>query len=317
MRALVFNKKLEYVTDYPVPEPKENEALIRITHAGICNTDIEITRGYMDFKGVLGHEFTGIVEKCSNNKLIGKRVAGEINLGCGKCLYCRNQMQNHCPGRSVLGILNKDGVFADYITLPVGNLHEIPKSISEEEAVFIEPLAAAYEIIKQINISSSDKVCVLGDGKLGLLVSQALATTGSKLTAVGKHREKLSILDKTGIKTILKAKFRERDFDMVVDCTGSPSGIKTALKIVRPGGKIVLKTTIAEKSQIDLNQFVINEISLIGSRCGPFPDAIKAIKSGKIDLYPLISDVFSIEDGKKAFKQAAKKNALKVILKIN
>jgi threonine dehydrogenase-like Zn-dependent dehydrogenase len=315
MRALVFNNELQYCTDYPVPQPGKNEALIRVTYAGICNTDIEIIKGYMGFKGVPGHEFVGIVEKSGKKNLMGQRVVGEINLGCEKCLYCRNQMQNHCPGRSVLGILNKDGVFAEYITLPVKNLHTIPDYISDEEAVFVEPLAAAYEIIDQVNISSSDKICVLGDGKLGILVAQVLAKTGSNLVAVGNHREKLSILDEMGIKTKPCSNFEESGFDIVVDCTGSRSGIKTALQIVKPRGKIVLKTTIAKRGQIDLNQIVINETSLIGSRCGPFPTAIRAIRSREIDLFPLISNVFTLEEGIKAFQYASQRNALKVILK--
>ena len=315
MRALVFNGNLKYITDYPIPRPENNEALIRITCAGICNTDIEITRGYMGFKGIPGHEFVGIVEKCKKKDLVGKRVVGEINIGCGNCLYCRNQLQNHCPGRSVPGILNRNGVFAEYTALPVKNLHKVPDSISDEEAVFVEPLAAAYEILEQVNISSSDKVSVLGDGKLGLLVAQVIATTGSNPVVVGRHPEKLSILDKSGIKTELSADFKERGFDIVIDCTGSPSGMETALQIVKPRGKIVLKTTIAKRGRIDLNQIVINEISLIGSRCGPFPAAIKAIKSKKIDLYPLISKVFSLEEGIKAFQYASKK-ALKVILRV-
>ncbi len=317
MRALVYNKELSYLTDCPVPRPKHDEALIRVTHAGICNTDIEITKGYMGFKGVLGHEFVGVVEKCGDKGILGKRVVGEINLGCGKCPYCSNQMQNHCSDRSVLGILNKDGAFAEYVTLPVRNLHKIPNSISDEEAVFIEPLAAAYEIIGQVGISSSDKVCVLGDGKLGLLVAQVIATAGCKLTAIGRHREKLSILDEIGINTGLSLEFKERDFDIVIDCTGSPAGIRTALQIVKPRGRIVLKTTVANKILIDMNQFVINEINLIGSRCGPFRPAIKAIRSRQIDLYPLISYIYPIEEGLKAFQHASSKNALKVILRIS
>ena len=317
MRALVFKKELRYQTDYPSPEPEEGEALIKITLAGICNTDLEITRGYMGFEGVPGHEFVGIVEKCDNNSLTGKRVAGEINLGCGTCGYCRDEMQNHCPDRSVLGILNKDGVFAEYVTLPVRNLHEIPDSISDEEAVFVEPLAAAYEIVDQVTMSSSDNICVLGDGKLGLLVAQALASAGSNLTAVGNHKDKLSILEEMGINTSLSSAFNDREFDIVIDCTGSPGGIKRALEMVRPRGKIVLKTTAAKESQIDLNQFVINEISLIGSRCGPFPEAIEAIRSGKIALKPLISARFPLEEGIKAFHYAAGKDTLKVILKMS
>lgn len=317
MRALVYNNELSYLTDYPVPRPKQDEALIRVTYAGICNTDIEITKGYMGFRGVLGHEFVGVVEKCSERGFLGKRVVGEINLGCGKCLYCRNKMPNHCPDRSVLGILNKDGAFAEYVTLPVRNLHKIPNSIPDEEAIFIEPLAAAHEIIDQVGISSSDRVCVLGDGKLGLLVAQVIETAGCKLSVIGRHREKLSILDELGIKTGLGLEFRGRDFDIVIDCTGSPSGIRTALQIVKPRGRIVLKTTIANRVQIDMNQFVINEISLIGSRCGPFPPAIKAIRSRQIDLYSLVSSIYPIEEGLKAFQHASLKNALKVILKIN
>ena len=317
MQALVFNKKLRYVKNYPLPDPGADEALIRVTLAGICNTDIEITKGYMGFKGIPGHEFVGRVERCDSKALTGKRVVGEINLGCGTCSYCRIHMENHCPRRSVLGIVNKDGVFAEYVTLPLRNLHRIPDSISDEEAVFVEPLAAAFEILEQITISSSDKVCVLGDGKLGLLVAQVLAATGSNPIAVGKHREKLSLLEAKGIRTQLHSLFEGKDFDIVIDCTGSPSGINTALKIVRPGGTIVLKTTLAKKSQIDLNYLVINEIRVIGSRCGPFPAAIKAIRSRKIDLRPLISGVFSLRDGVRVFQNEMSENALKVLLRMH
>ncbi len=317
MRALVFDKELRYVKNYPVPEPGADEALIRVALAGICSTDIEITKGYMGFKGIPGHEFVGRVEKCSNKALTGKRVVGEINLGCGTCSYCRNHMQSHCPRRSVLGIVNKDGVFAEYVTLPVRNLHPIPDSISDEEAVFVEPLAAAFEITEQMSISSADKVCVLGDGKLGLLVAQVLSATGCNLITVGKHREKLSLLEQRGLRTRLRSLFEEKDFDIVVDCTGSLSGMKTALDIVRPRGTIVLKTTLAKKSQIDLNYLVINEIRVIGSRCGPFPKAIQAIKSGKIDLHPLISGVLSLKDGTRVFQHGTSRYALKVVLRIH
>jgi threonine dehydrogenase-like Zn-dependent dehydrogenase len=317
MRAIVFKKELQYLTDYPIPRPQNDEALIRVTHAGICNTDIEIIRGYMDFNGVLGHEFVGIVEKCDKNNLIGKRVVGEINIGCGVCSYCIKGMNNHCQKRSVLGILNKDGVFAEYTTLPAGNLHTVPDSISDEEAVFVEPLAAAFEILKQVKIRSSDKVCVLGDGKLGLLVAQVLSLTGCNLVVVGNHLEKLSILDEIGIKAMLASRFKEKEFDMVVDCTGSRSGMDKALRIVKPRGKIIIKTAVAKKGQLDLNQIVVNEISLIGSRCGPFPDAIRAIESRQIDLFPLISDSYSLENGIKAFQYATERGVLKVILKVS
>jgi 2-desacetyl-2-hydroxyethyl bacteriochlorophyllide A dehydrogenase len=316
MRAITFNNSLEYTIRYPVPIRNKNEALIRVRLAGICNTDIEITKGYMGFKGVPGHEFTGIVEACDTDHLCGKRVVGEINIGCGTCNYCLNKLKNHCPDRKVLGILNKDGVFAEYVTLPVENLHVIPDDISDEEAIFVEPLAAAFEILRQTDIGKNDRVCVLGDGKLGLLVAQALSATECDLVVVGHHSEKLSLVGELGIKTGVSRFFRDRGFDIVVDCTGSRSGIEKALHMVKPRGKILLKTTVARKSAIDLSQVVINELSIIGSRCGPFADAIEAIRSKSIDLMPLISERFSIEDGLKAFQHASKKDVLKVILEI-
>jgi threonine dehydrogenase-like Zn-dependent dehydrogenase len=245
MRALIFNGNLEYKTDYPIPKPGKGEALIRVTHAGICNTDIEITKGYMGFNGILGHEFVGVVQECAKKELVGKRVTGEINIGCGICSFCRSRMHNHCPKRSVLGILKRDGVFAEYTTLPVRNIHRIPDSVSDEEAVFIEPLAAAFEILEQINVSSSDRVCVLGDGKMGLLVGQVLSTTGCNLLVIGKHREKLSILEEIDIKPGLIFNSKGKEFDVVVDCTGSQAGMERALGIVKPRGKIIIKTTVA------------------------------------------------------------------------
>jgi threonine dehydrogenase-like Zn-dependent dehydrogenase len=317
MRAIVFNDKLEFLTDYPVPERKKDEALVKVTRAGICNTDLEITKGYMGFRGIPGHEFVGIVEECNKKNTIGKRVVGEINLVCGACPYCTNHMQNHCPKRSVLGIVNKDGGFADYVTLPLRNLHFIPDSVSDDEAVFTEPLAAAFEIMEQVDIGPRDRVCVLGDGKLVLLVAQALSTTDCRLVIVGHHRENLSIMEEIGIRTRLSFSFDESGFDIVVDCTGSRFGIESAMKITKPGGKIVLKTTVAKKISLDLNNIVINELSLIGSRCGPFKPAIDAIKSRAVDLYPLISDTFLIDDGIRAFQVASGKGVLKVILKFD
>lgn len=317
MRALFFDRKgLRCKPDYPVPRRGRDEALIKVTCAGICNTDIEITKGYYRFRGIPGHEFVGIVEECGHKSLIGKRVAGEINVSCGSCYYCKNKMQNHCPNRSVIGILNRDGVFAEYVTLPVKNLHKVPDSVSDEEAVFIEPLAAAFEITRQVDIMPSDKVCVLGDGKLGLLVAQVLFLTGCKLMVVGKHKEKLSILGNKGIRTQFISDFGEKEFDIVVDCTGSPSGIETALNIVRPAGKVVIKTTVARQKAFDLNRIVVNELTLIGSRCGPFAEAIRALEKKKIEVTQLISRFFPLEDGLKAFKYASRKGVLKVILGI-
>jgi len=280
----------------------------------------------MGFKGIPGHEFVGIVESCEETDLIGQRVVGEINIGCGICDYCRRGMGNHCPERSVLGILNKDGVFAEYITLPVKNLHKVPNSVSNEEAVFTEPLAAAFEVIQQVNIKASDKVCVLGDGKLGLLVGQVIAMTNCALVVMGKHKEKLHILEEMRIRTeivltdaadsSLQKKIDKTLFDIVVDCTGSPSGMKKALQIVRPRGTIVLKTTVAESIPLDVNQFVVREITLVGSRCGPFLPAIVAIEKKQVSLLPLISKKLSIDNGVDAFERASQKNSLKIILEI-
>ncbi len=317
MRALVFDKELKYSEDLPVPRPRNDEALIRVMCAGICNTDIEIIKGYMGFKGIPGHEFVGVVEECASKEMVGKRVVGEINIGCGQCNYCRSGVQNHCHERSVLGILNKEGAFADYITLPIDNIHVLPDSVSDEEAVFVEPLAAGFEILQQVDIVPSDRVCVLGDGKLGLLIAQVLSMTGCDLTVVGKHRSKMLLLGELGIKTELSSEFTGKDMDMVVECSGSESGMAMALKTVRPRGKVIIKTTIAERGHIDLNLVVINELSLIGSRCGPFPDAINAIESGKVKLYPLITAEYSIEEGIKAFEHASQKGVLKVILKLD
>jgi threonine dehydrogenase-like Zn-dependent dehydrogenase len=292
MRALVVDKKrLRYVSDHPLPARKKNEALIKVSHAGICNTDIEITRGYMKFEGIPGHEFVGVVERCRQKDLIGKRVVGEINITCGRCSFCRKHMQNHCTKRSVLGIFNKDGVFAEYVTLPVRNLHLLPDSITEEEAVFIEPLAAVFEITRQVEIMPYHKVCVLGDGKLGLLAGQIISLRECDLVVVGRHRDKLSILKKRGIKTELHSDFNKRGFDIVVDCTGSPSGVETALNIVRPRGTVIMKTTTASRTSFDMNSIVVNEVTIIGSRCGPFPPAIEALEKNQ----HLISlDLFSV-----------------------
>jgi threonine dehydrogenase-like Zn-dependent dehydrogenase len=316
MRALVFDEQLKYVEGHEAPLPEKGEALIKVTSAGICNTDLEIIKGYMGFKGIPGHEFTGVVQQCDAKELEGKRVVGEINIGCGKCSFCRENVREHCADRSVLGILNKDGVFAEYVTLPVSNLHLIPDSVTDDEAVFTEPLAAAFEILEQVDIGPLDKVCVLGDGKLGILVAQVLATTGCGLTAVGNHSEKLAILEALGIKTAPGASFNEKGFDVVVDCTGSALGIEKALNIVRPRGRVVMKTTVADKGGIDLNNIVINEITVTGSRCGPFDRAMKAIEEKKVITWPLITASYGLAEGLKAFEHAAEKSTLKILFKM-
>lgn len=317
MKALVFKNELFFTTDYPIPAPGYNEALIRISSAGICGTDLAIAKGYMGFRGVTGHEFVGIVEKCGDEAWVGKRVTGEINIGCGVCSYCLKGRLNHCPNRSVLGILKKDGAFAEYITLPARNLHIVPDSVSDDEAVFIEPLAAAFEITSQVNIRPKDKVCVLGDGRLGLLIGQVISLTGCDLTVAGKWVEKLEVIKKMGIKTEMSASLGAREFDYVIECSGSRDGLKRACDLVMPGGTVILKTTLAGNGAFDLNQIVIDEISIVGSRCGPFPPAIRVLERKTINVTSLISGVFPIEDGVEAFKFASNKESLKAIIKVN
>jgi len=316
MIALVVEKGSPYLCrDYPVPVPSPDEALIRVKYGGICRTDLEILKGYMDFQGIIGHEFVGVVEDCKKRDLIGKRVTGEINISCGKCNLCQRGLRNHCPERSVLGILNKDGTFAEYITLPVENLHIVPDSLSDEEAVFTEPLAAAFEILEQIHITRKDRVCVLGDGKLGLLIAQVLYLTGCDLTVVGRHEEKLSILKTRGITSTLTPPGTNL-FDIVVDATGSPEGLNLAMEMVRPRGIIVLKTTVARRDGIDLNRIVIDEITLIGSRCGPFRTALHALESRAVDVKSLISKIFPIDEGITALEYAGTPGVIKVLLRM-
>lgn len=316
MKALVFDIKLEFVSDYPKPGMKPGEALIRVIMAGICNTDIEITRGYMSFKGIPGHEFVGVVEECQDKRWIKKRVVGEINASCNACDYCKKGMKTHCLNRTVMGIMGRDGAFAEYLTLPVENLHTIGDSISDEEAVFIEPLAAGFEILEQIDIKPTDKVIVIGDGKLGLLVSQVLNQTGCNLLVLGKYPEKLEIIAKRGIKTCSVFDYSRGVGDIVVDCSGSPQGFFKAKELVRPKGIIVMKSTFADDISFNPASFVIDEITLIGSRCGPFKPALKALEKKRIEVIPLISGIYSLEHYSEAFSHAEKKGAIKILFKM-
>ncbi len=318
MRALYFAKGgLALRRDHPVPEPEEGEALIRVLMAGICRTDIEITEGYMGFSGVPGHEFVGLVENSPGREgLKGKRVVGEINVGCGRCALCFSGLRNHCPQRRVLGILGKDGAFAEYITLPVDNLHVVPQTVTDQEAVFTEPLAAAFEILEGVQIERHHRVCVLGDGKLGLLAAQVLALTGCDITVVGRHRDRFSRFKVLVSRVAFLHKAPERSFDIVVDCTGSPQGLDEALGLVTPRGTVVLKTTSAGGHKADLNRVVIDEVTIVGSRCGPFEPALKTLERGDVEVRPLIEDVLPLESGPKAFESARKRGAMKVLLKI-
>jgi threonine dehydrogenase-like Zn-dependent dehydrogenase len=333
VRALVFrNNVLTLEKNYPLPDLRSGEALIRVVQAGICNTDLEITRGYLAFQGVLGHEFVGIVEAVHEGPgaspptyLIGKRVVGDINAACRRsdCTYCQRNMFTHCPDRTTLGIVNRDGAFAEYLTLPVANLHLVPDNVSDEEAVFVEPLAANFEVLEQVHVKPTDSVVVLGDGKMGQLAAQVLMLSGCEVMMTGKHEEKLALAAQRGIQTRLLEEVEGTQFntpssrvDLVVECTGSAPGLELAMHMVRPRGTVILKSTVADKSTLHLAQIVIDEIRIQGSRCGPFAPAIRALSQHTVDIHPLISARYNLDDGIVAFEHAARPGALKVLVRM-
>jgi threonine dehydrogenase-like Zn-dependent dehydrogenase len=333
VRALVFrNNVLTFEKNYPLPNLQTGEALIRVVMAGICNTDLEITRGYLAFQGVLGHEFVGIVEAVHEGPgaspptyLIGKRVVGDINAACHRtdCVYCQQNMFTHCPSRTTLGIVNRDGAFAEYLTLPVANLHLVPDNVSNEEAVFVEPLAANFEILEQVHIKPTNRIVVLGDGKMGQLAAQVLALSGCEVTMIGKHEEKLALAAQRGIQTRLLEEVEGSPLiapasrvDLVVECTGSAQGLELAMRLVRPRGTVLLKSTVSEKSLLHLAPIVIDEIRIQGSRCGPFAPAIRALSQRKVDVHPLMSAHYNLDDGLAAFEHAVRPGVLKVLVRI-
>lgn len=318
MRALRFDgKKLILDDHYPVPESGENEALVKILLAGICDTDLQIVSGYMGFEGILGHEFVGTVAESDDQSLLGKTVVGEINIGCNVCAWCLSSEKEHCPDRKVLGILNKDGVFAEYVSLPLTNLKRVPPTIPLQQAVFVEPLAAALQIQQQISIKPEQRVLIIGDGKLGSLIAQVLHVTGCELHILGRHTEKLSAI-KHNCPNIQMAKSpralsRER-FEIVIEVSGRSDGLNMALELVQPRGTVVLKSTTADTSTVDHNLLVINEISIIGSRCGPFDAALRMLSSGKINTDYLIEATYPLSEGLQAFHHALQKGTRKILL---
>jgi threonine dehydrogenase-like Zn-dependent dehydrogenase len=314
MRALVFDGQLSYRPQHPTPTPLGGEVLVRVHCAGVCETDLQLMKGYMGFRGILGHEFVGVAE---SGPFSGRRVVGEINCACRRCATCLAGLPTHCPNRTVLGILNHDGAFADTISVPQANLHLVPDSVPTDIAVFTEPVAAAFQIPAQIAVRASDRVVVLGDGRLGNLCAQVLALRSDHLLVIGKHSDKLELLKANGIATsLLTDVIDERVADIVVDCTGSSSGLPTALKLVRPRGTIVLKTTVAGEQTLAWAPFVIDEVTLVGSRCGPFDQALAALAGGTIDVRPLISDRFDLSRGTDALERATAPGVLKVLLDI-
>jgi len=318
MRAVtVADGKLAFTRDHPRPSPEASlgEVLVRVERAGICDTDLQLIKGYMNFRGVLGHEFVGVAQSGS---YAGRRVAAEINCSCARCEMCTGGLANHCPNRTVLGILNHDGAFADYIAVPERNLHVVPGEIGVDEAVFIEPLAAACQIPRQVPLDKRTRALVLGDGKLGNLVAQVLRNHGCQVLVAGKHPEKLRIIERLGVGTEQINQLRRvRNYTLVVDCTGSPTGIATALELVRPRGTIVLKTTVAHAAELQLAPIVIDEITLVGSRCGPFPIAIEALRAKKVEVAPLIQDIYRLTDAAQAIEAAGQPGATKILLAID
>jgi threonine dehydrogenase-like Zn-dependent dehydrogenase len=315
MKALRFEQGRLQVAEAPKPA-RANEALVRVTLAGICNTDVEIVRGYANFSGTLGHEFVGVVEQANNGKLIGQRVVGEINAGCGACDECTRHDARHCRKRNVLGIRERDGAFAEYLRLPASNLLPVPKNISDEQAVFTEPLAAACAILEQVQLTPAHRVAVIGDGKLGQLIARVLATTGCDLTLIGKHENKLELARSAGVKAQTLMDVRPAaDFDVVVEASGHASGLQLALDLIRPRGTVVLKSTMHGKVEIDVARIIVNEIKLLGSRCGRFADALELLANQRVNVDSLIAAEFPLTEGVAALNKAQERGVLKVLLR--
>ena len=288
---------------------------MRVLLAGVCNTDLEMVKGYYPFTGVPGHEFVGRVEQSPERPaLVGRRVVGEINASCGACVACGAGRPTHCEMRTVLGIAKRNGTFAEYLTLPAANLHTVPDSLPDEVAVFAEPTAAALEVQQQVRIGRGDRVVVIGPGKLGNLVAQSLVSAGCDLVAVGRSRRSLDILAARGIQTAIPADIPDRSADVVVECTGDPEGLVLARKAVRPRGTIVLKSTYRGETTLSLSSIVVDEVTLVGSRCGPFDLALAALGGGAVDVRPLVETRYPLEQGLAAFEHAGRPGVLKVLV---
>lgn len=317
MRAVVLDSRVSCRTDYPDPRPADGECVIRVHLAGICATDLHLIDGYMNFCGVLGHEMVGTVERGSPSWR-GRRVVCEINCVCGRCDMCHSGLSNHCRKRTVMGIVGRDGAFADFVAMPERNLHLVPDSVSDEDAVFVEPLAAAYQVLAQCPIEPRMSVAVVGSGRLGILVAQVLAGTGCKLSVIGRSAAKLTLCEKRGIRTLhVDEVAPRRDHDVVVECSGSPDGLKLAMGLVRPRGTIVLKSTYAKKDAPNLAPVVIDEVRVIGSRCGPFGEALNALARQAVDVRSMITRELPLDQALAAFDLVRKPETLKILLRVN
>ncbi|MGI8787160.1 MAG: MDR/zinc-dependent alcohol dehydrogenase-like family protein [Pyrinomonadaceae bacterium] len=316
MKALRFENNDLHLAEIAKPNAK-NEALVRIIKSGICNTDLEIVKGYANFQGTIGHEFVGVVEEAFDAPhLVGKRVVGEINAGCGKCENCLQGDSRHCPARTVLGIVGRDGAHAEFLNLPTRNLFEVPDEISNEQAVFVEPLAAAFGITEQVEIFPETKVAIVGDGKLGNLCAQSLALKSENVFLIGKHREKLLLLKKRNVETVMleNASKLNKNFDVVIEASGSESGFNLALDLLKPRGKLVLKSTFHGAATWQAWRVVVDEITIVGSRCGRFAPALELLKNDSIDVESLVSEELNLTDGVKAIKVAGRRGVMKIVL---
>ena len=298
MRALFFENGRAAVRDVPRPRPRPGFALVRVLLSGICNTDLELKHGYHGFSGVPGHEFGGVGAGAPDSPLLGKRVVGEINLACGRCAWCADGLGRHCPRRTVLGIRGHPGAHAEFLTLPEANLREVPSGVSDEEAVFVEPLAAACEILDQVSVPEGTRAAVLGPGKLGRLAAAVLRAAGADVTLLGR-----------------KTRARAASFDLVVEATGSPAGMPRALALVRPRGTVVWKSTHHAPAKFDAAPLVVNEVTVVGSRCGRFEPALELLRTRRVDVRPLLSSEFPLGDAGRALRVAARPGVLKVLLK--
>ncbi|MGI8967864.1 MAG: MDR/zinc-dependent alcohol dehydrogenase-like family protein [Chloroflexota bacterium] len=316
MRGVLFDGRLHVSDDIPVPVRRTDEALIRVHRAGICGTDLEVVRGYKGSHGVLGHEFVGTVVEAADEAWVGRRVCGEINVTCGDCAFCRRGLSSHCLQRTVLGILNHPGAFAEFVALPMANLHAVPPAVTDDEAVFAEPLAAAYQILEQVSIQQGDRAVVLGDGRLGILCAQVLKSAGAMVEVVGKHSRKLTVLADRGISVRERTEGLPEQSALVIEATGSASGLVDALALVEPRGTIVLKSTFVGDTPFDLSPAVVNEVTLIGSRCGPFPRALDALARKIIAVTPLIDGCFALAQATDAFALAGTPGVIKILFAV-
>lgn len=311
------DRKLRVRDDLPQPEPAPGEALIRLHLAGICSTDLEMVRGYYPYRGILGHEFVGqVVVAPGAETWVGQRVVGEINLTCGKCTECCAGHETHCERRTVLGIAQKDGAFAEYLTLPITNLHCIPDQLTDEQAVFTEPLAAALEILEQVQILPTQRVLVVGTGKLGQLIARVIARTGCDAFALVRHDKQRRLLEGLPIRLIEETAIQARSMDIVIEATGSPAGFELAQRALRPRGTLVLKSTYHGDLCLDISRIVVDEIQMIGSRCGPFAPTLRLLQDERVDPTPMIDGRYSLLNGKVAFEHAAQPGVFKILLEV-